>query len=85
MRDQAELTTSVILNPQGYVSHGVVFHQGDGLVGAHLGHSEGGGLVVVHACMDMDWDPVMLAPSGAYLGLSPDKHQLRLGHGRRCR
>ena len=60
------------------VSHGDVFHQGDGLVGAHLGHSEGGGLVVVHACTDMDWDPVMLAPSGAYLGASAFKHQLAL-------
>ena len=32
----------------------------------------------MHACTDMDWDPVMLATSGAYLGTSTFKHQLAL-------
>ena len=32
----------------------------------------------MHACMDMNWDPVMFAPSGAHLGLSADEHLLAL-------
>ena len=58
------MTTSVILNAQRNISHGDVLH---------LGHSDGGCLVAVHASTDMDWDSVMHASFGAYLGFSAEE------------
>ena len=67
------MTASVILNAQRNISHGNVLHQGDGLVGAHLGYSDGGCLVAVHASTDIDWDSVTHASFGAYFGFSPEE------------
>ena len=67
------MTASVILNAQRNIPHRNVLHQGDGLVGAHLGHSDGGCLVAVHASTEVDWDFVMHASSGAYLGFSAEE------------
>ena len=58
--DQTELTASVVLDSQGDVSHKDVLHQWDGLVGAHFGHGDGGGVVVVHAGVAVDGESVML-------------------------
>ena len=68
--DQAELTAGVVLDSQGDISYGDILHQGDGLVGAHLGHGDGGGVVVVHAGAAVDGEAIMLASSGTHLGLS---------------
>ena len=61
------MTASVILNAQRKIPHGNVLHQGDGLVG------DGGCLVAVHASTDVDWDSVMHASFGAYLGFSAEE------------
>ena len=55
------MTSGVVLDAQREIFHGNVLHQGDGLVGAHLGHSDGGCLVAVHASTGVDWDSVMHA------------------------
>ena len=56
-------TTSVILDTQGDVSHEDVLPQWDRIVGAHLGHGDGGGVVVVHAGVAVDGESVMLTSS----------------------
>ena len=68
--DQTELTASVVLDSQGDVSHKDVLHQGDGLVGAHLGHGDGGGVVVVHTGAAVDGEAIMLTSSGTHFGMS---------------
>ena len=63
------MTASVVLDSQGDSSHRDVLHQGDGLVGAHLGHRNGGGVVAVHASMTVDREAIMLTSFGTNLGL----------------
>ena len=74
MGNETQLTASVILNPQRNFAHGDVLHHGDGLVGAHLGHGEGGGLVAVDACAEVDRDSVMFTTFRANLGVSALKY-----------
>ena len=69
------MTSGVVLDAQREIFHGNVLHQGDGLVGAHLGHSDGGCLVAVHASTGVDWDSVMHASKGAHLGYSAIEQQ----------
>ena len=68
--DQTELTAGVVLDSQGDISYRDVLHQGDGFVGAHLGHKDGGCVVVMHAGAVVNGETIMLASSGTHLGLS---------------
>ena len=63
------MTASVVLDFQGDSFHGDVLHQGDELVGAHLGHRNGGGVVAVHAGGTVDGEAIMLTSFGTHLGL----------------
>ena len=66
--DQTELATGVVLDSNGDISNKDVLHQGDRLVGAHLGHGDGGGVVVVHTGAAVDGNPIMLTSSGTHFG-----------------
>ena len=78
MGDQTQLTTSVILNSQGEGSQRNVFHQGNGPVGAHLGHRDSGGLVAVHASMMVDRKPIVFTSLGTHLGSTIEESQSTL-------
>ena len=68
--NQTELATGVVLDSNGDISKEDVLHQRDGLVGAHLGHGDSGGVVVVHATAAVDGEAIMLTFSRTHLGLS---------------
>ena len=68
--DQTELANGVVLDSNGDISNKDVLYQRDRLVGAHLGHGDGGCVVVVHAGMAVDGEAIMLTSSGAHFGLS---------------
>ena len=62
------MTSSVVLNSQRESFLGNVPHQGNGPVGAHLGHRDGGSLVAVHAGVTVDRKSIVFASLGTHLG-----------------